>query len=235
MGWFWWLCGLRHRSEAAHLLGLLLWILRRDWILVSCVCYVGSGFCYQLIIHLKESYKVCVCVCVCVCLWRIVCDLETSTMRWHGPQLVHCITHKKKVSWWFFVTGYLVKSSMIHVKTMYLLAAEWCPDCSLSVSECCISEMLIFVLHNMCIPKPYLIMKCISYIVIVFNSPPLVICNKVFWMLIFYNRAGQLQPTGRPHNLSTTRLRAATVIQVPKMKGGGELTRRLLFTNNKVR
>jgi hypothetical protein len=39
---------------------------------------------------------VCVCVCeresVCVCMCVCVCDLETSTMRWPGPELGRCST-----------------------------------------------------------------------------------------------------------------------------------------------
>ena len=47
-----------------------------------------------------------------------------------------------------------------------------------------------------------------------------VICNKIFWILVFYNRAGQLQPTGKLRNLSKAALRAAIVHNMDIENGG---------------
>ena len=52
----------------------------------SCVCFVGSGFCDELLTRTEESYRVFMCVCVCVCL--DLCDLETSTTRRSRPWAV---------------------------------------------------------------------------------------------------------------------------------------------------
>ena len=114
----------------------------------------------------------------------IVHDLETSTVRWYRPQLVHCSTHKKEVAWWFYVPWLFGQPRKRHVKKIYLLTAVWYPVCSLSVCDFNISELLIFVLH--------------VYSKISLNNEmyslhsyrfcfPLIICNNVFWLLIFYN------------------------------------------------
>jgi len=160
MSWFRWLCGLICRTETAKVLGLRVWILLGEWMLVSCVCYVGSGFCDQLITHLEEPYQVCVC-------W-IMHDLETSTVRWYRPQLVHCSTHKKEVAWLFYVPWLFGQPSKDHVKIIYLLTAVWYPVCSLSfVSSIFQSCLFLFFMYFI---KSHLIMKCIPYIVIVFIS-----------------------------------------------------------------
>ena len=67
-----WPCGLRRRSAAVRLLRSRVRIPLRAWMLVSCVCCVGSGICDDLITCAEEFTER-------VCL--IVCDLETSTMR----------------------------------------------------------------------------------------------------------------------------------------------------------
>jgi hypothetical protein len=66
-----WPCDLRRRSAAARLLGSRVRIPLKAWMLVSCVCCVGSGFCDELITRTEESIGH-------VCL--IVCYLEASTM-----------------------------------------------------------------------------------------------------------------------------------------------------------
>ena len=35
------------------------------------VCIVGSGLCYEVVIHLEEPYRQSLCVCVCVCFFVI--------------------------------------------------------------------------------------------------------------------------------------------------------------------
>jgi hypothetical protein len=51
-------------------------------IYVRCLCLlcrVSSGLCFELITCSEESY--------CVCMGLIVCDLETSTVRWPRSEL----------------------------------------------------------------------------------------------------------------------------------------------------
>jgi hypothetical protein len=72
-----WPCSLRRRSAVVRLLASRVQIPPREWMLVSCVCCVGSGLCDELITRSEESYSECVCV--------YVCDLETSTARRPGP------------------------------------------------------------------------------------------------------------------------------------------------------
>jgi hypothetical protein len=57
--------------------------------LLRVVFFVVSGLCDELITRSEESYRVCVCVCL------NVCDIETSTVRWAGPQLDCCATEKE--------------------------------------------------------------------------------------------------------------------------------------------
>jgi hypothetical protein len=64
-----WLCGLRRMSAASPLLELLIPIPLRAWMFISCIFYIGSGLCDELITRLEKSY----CVCVCVCVWVCVC------------------------------------------------------------------------------------------------------------------------------------------------------------------
>jgi hypothetical protein len=54
---------------------------------------------------------------------------------------------------------------------------------------------------------------------------------------IHYSRTGQLQPTGGPHNLLRTRMRAAPVYTYVEGREGGtdDFNRRPLFTNNNLR
>ena len=51
--------------------------------LVFVVCCVCSGLCDELITRSGESYRLCLYVCL------IVCDLETSKMRWPSPLWLH--------------------------------------------------------------------------------------------------------------------------------------------------
>jgi hypothetical protein len=70
--------GLRHRSAAARLLRLWVRIPPRAWMFVCCECCVlsGRGLCDELITRPEQSYR----------LWCVVvCDLETSWMRWPWP------------------------------------------------------------------------------------------------------------------------------------------------------
>jgi len=46
---------------------------------------------------------------------------------------------------------------------------------------------------------------------------------------MIYSRAGQLQPTGRPHNSLCTHLRACVYTYIENGGGETELTRRLFF------
>jgi len=62
---------------------------------VWAVCCVGSGLWDELIVHIEESYRLCVCVCVCVCVCPFVCDLETSTTKLSRPDLGCCATKKE--------------------------------------------------------------------------------------------------------------------------------------------
>ena len=65
-----------------------------------CLLYVVSrtGHRDEPITGTEELYHarapVCVCVCVCVCL--IVCDLETSTVKWPRFDFCFSATQKKK-------------------------------------------------------------------------------------------------------------------------------------------
>jgi hypothetical protein len=52
---------------------------------LKCVLRDGRGPCDGLITGSGEFYRVCVFVRVCVCL--IVCDLETSRVRWPRAEL----------------------------------------------------------------------------------------------------------------------------------------------------
>ena len=76
-------CNLRCRSATTRLLGLWVEIPLKAWKFMSCVCCVLRRF--------KGG-------CVCVCL--IVCDLETSTMRWPRPKLGCCSTENKNSLLW---------------------------------------------------------------------------------------------------------------------------------------
>ena len=51
------------------------------------VCFVRSGLSDELITRSEESYSVCMCVCMYLCLCLIVCDLETSIVRWPRPHI----------------------------------------------------------------------------------------------------------------------------------------------------
>jgi hypothetical protein len=55
-----WPCGLRRRSTAARLLGLLVRIPPRAWMAVSCECCVlsGRGLCDELVPRPEKSYGV---------------------------------------------------------------------------------------------------------------------------------------------------------------------------------
>lgn len=162
---------------------------------------------------------------------RIVRDLVISTMR---SQLVHCTAHKNIVAWWFYVTGYLAKPSKGHIKIIYLLTAVWCTVCSLPVSECCISELLSFVLHNMCIPKSHIIMKCISHIVIIFVSHSLF---AIRYSEYSYSTTGLANFNPQESSIICQGLACGPqlcIIPVPKT-GGIELSRRPLFTKYKLR
>ena len=73
-----WPRALRRGSAAARLLRLWVRIPPRAWTFVCCECCVlsGRGLCDELITHPEESYR----------LWCVVvCDLETSWMRWPWP------------------------------------------------------------------------------------------------------------------------------------------------------
>ena len=72
---FQWPRGLGRRSAAARLLRSWVRIPPGAWIFVYCECCVlsGIGLCDELITRPEESYR----------LWCVVvCDLETSRMRW---------------------------------------------------------------------------------------------------------------------------------------------------------
>ena len=73
-----------------------------------CLFRVVSGLCDELIIHVEESYRVCVCVWVCACVFLIVCDVETSAMGrlWtenyavgHSKKIVCTLVYNKQVAW----------------------------------------------------------------------------------------------------------------------------------------
>jgi len=84
-----WLCSLRHRSAAAHLLRLWVQILPRAQMYVYCECCLLSGgdLCDELITRPEKSYR----------LWCIiVCDLETSRMR-RPWRMLGCSATKKKI------------------------------------------------------------------------------------------------------------------------------------------
>jgi hypothetical protein len=53
------------------------------------VCCVGNELCDGLITLSEEFYQARACVCV-----SIVCDLETSTLRWPRPVLGSCATKR---------------------------------------------------------------------------------------------------------------------------------------------
>jgi hypothetical protein len=55
--------------------------------LVFVDCCDDSGLCDDMIIHWEESYRFCWCL--------IVCDLETSTMRWSRPEFLCYVTEMK--------------------------------------------------------------------------------------------------------------------------------------------
>jgi hypothetical protein len=81
---------LRHRSEAARLLRLWVWIPQGAWIFVCCECCVlsGRGLCDGLIVLPEKSYW----------LWCVVvCDLETSWMRRPWPTGGCCTKYKQKL------------------------------------------------------------------------------------------------------------------------------------------
>ena len=72
--------GLRRRSTVARLLRLWVRIPPGAWMFVCCDCCVlsGRGLCNAWMMHPEESYW----------LWCVVvCDLETSWMRWPWPAL----------------------------------------------------------------------------------------------------------------------------------------------------
>jgi len=70
-----WQRGLRRKPAAARLLGLWVRIPPGSWISLCCECRVlsGRGLCDGLITRPEESYRL---------WWVVVCDLETSWMRW---------------------------------------------------------------------------------------------------------------------------------------------------------
>jgi len=75
-----WLCDKGHRSMAARLLGSWVWNLLRARMFICCiVCCGGSGLCNELVTCSESFYGVCVCVS----------GIETSTVRWPGPNLCH--------------------------------------------------------------------------------------------------------------------------------------------------
>ena len=74
-----WPRGQRRGSAAARLLRSWVRIPPRAWMFVCCECCVlsGRGLYDELITHPEKSYR----------MWYVVvCDLETSRMRSHGPR-----------------------------------------------------------------------------------------------------------------------------------------------------
>jgi len=77
----------RSQAAAAHLLRSWVRIPPGAWMSVCCECCVlsGRGLCDGLATRSEESYR----------LWCvIVCDLETTRMRWPWPALGHSATGK---------------------------------------------------------------------------------------------------------------------------------------------
>ena len=82
-----WLCGLRRRSSASHLMRLWVRIPPAAWMSVFCECCVwsGRGLCDELITRPEESHR----------LWCVVvCDLETSRKRRPWPSGGFCAKNK---------------------------------------------------------------------------------------------------------------------------------------------
>ena len=84
-----WPCSPTLRSAAVRLLGSRVRIPLRAWTFFLCVRCVGSALCDEMTTRSKEVFLVCVCVC------RIVCDLETSTMRRPMSKLSCCSAGNK--------------------------------------------------------------------------------------------------------------------------------------------
>ena len=85
-----WPHGLRRRSSAVRLLRLWVRIPPGAWMSVCCECCVlsGRGRCEGLITCPEESYR----------LWCVVvCDLETSWMRWLWPTGGCCAKKKEEM------------------------------------------------------------------------------------------------------------------------------------------
>jgi hypothetical protein len=71
--------------------------------------YVGLMSTVAKIIYARwrtgNSYRVCVCVCVGVCVCVILCDLETTLLRWPMPDLGCCTIEKRNrlIQWQAFL------------------------------------------------------------------------------------------------------------------------------------
>ena len=63
------------------------------------VCCAGSDVCDEVITRSEESLRVCVCVCL------IMCDLETSTLRWTRQHLGGFSTNKMQI----YIVEYLAE------------------------------------------------------------------------------------------------------------------------------
>jgi len=87
-------CGLRHRFKRLDCWG---WGFESHWeysftFIIFVVCCVGSRLSDELIAHSEESYRMRAHACVCL----IVCDLETSAMRWPRFDSGCCATESKR-------------------------------------------------------------------------------------------------------------------------------------------
>jgi hypothetical protein len=143
----WWPRRLRRGPAAARFLWLWVRIPPEAWMSVSCERWLLSGrsICDVPILHLEESYRVCVRVCICVCHWvRFGADTTLCTYSEQVQDVTlrkkeeRCVMAKqiKYCSQWYLYTRFLSHQASLGrvCRILYCSHYTWQRQRILSVS-----------------------------------------------------------------------------------------------------